>query len=357
LEWLFRSDFDGITTIALWSIAAVIVTTVVLFVYTMGLRFATVRGEKRRHRFLEAWREVFATAAINEHAALEAPLPALGRSDHTHLLEEWNRARSVVEGKAADNLIALARRADIPDMAARMMKRRRVQSQIMAVQTFGHLRDQQRFEVIRPLLNHPNTALSITAATSLVEIDPVTSIALVVPLIHERRDWPKNKVSILLREAGSELISEPMFRAIRSARNEDKTYLLQFARLIDSEVKDALVEDLIRESDDPGVLNAALRLISGFRGVPRIAALTQHAAWFVRMQAAKVLGRVGQQEHLALLESLLGDPEWWVRYRAAQSIASLPFLGPNQLRQLRHRQKDRYAADIMQQTLAEVGLA
>ena len=75
------------------------------------------------------------------------------------------------------------------------------------------------------------------------------------------------------------------------------------------------------------------------------------------MQAAKVLGRIGQQEHLSLLEALLDDREWWVRYRAAQSIASLPFLGPNQLRQLRRRQSDRFAADILQQAFAEVGIA
>ena len=81
------------------------------------------------------------------------------------------------------------------------------------------------------------------------------------------------------------------------------------------------------------------------------------SAWFVRMQAATVLGRVGQQEHLSLLESLLDDSEWWVRYRAAQAITRLPFMGPNQLRQLRVRQKDRFAADILQQTFAEAGIA
>jgi HEAT repeat protein len=176
-------------------------------------------------------------------------------------------------------------------------------------------------------------------------------------MISRRRDWPKTRVSILLRQAGSERISEPMYRAIRSEDDAGKTYLLQFARLIESETLDALVQDLIRESRDPGVLNAALKLVSGFAGVPRIAALSQHEAWFVRMQAAKVLGKVGQKEHLSLLESLLDDPEWWVRYRAAQAITSLPFLGPNQLRMLRMRQSDRYANDMLRQSLAEVGLA
>ncbi|MDH3442118.1 MAG: HEAT repeat domain-containing protein [Gammaproteobacteria bacterium] len=357
MEWLFRSELDTTTTIALWSIAAVLVTTVVLFVYTMGLRYATIVGDQRRRRFREHWREVFAAAALCIDDAQELELPKFTQADHTDLLEEWNRARSIVDGSAAANLIVLAQRAGIPQLAAELFQRHRVQSRIMAVQTFGHLQDKAHFNAILELLDDPNTALSITAATSLIEIDAARAILKVVPMIRTRRDWPKNKVSILLREAGSELISEPMYRVIRSAESEDMPFLLQFARLVENEVRDALVEELIRESNDPGVLTAALKLVSGYRGVPRIAALTQHKDWIVRMQAAKVLGRVGQREHLGILESLLDDPEWWVRYRAAQSISSLPFLGPNELRALQERQTDRFAVDILQQSFAEVGLA
>ena len=357
MEWLFRSEFDALTRIALWSIAAVLVTTVVLFVYTMGLRFATVAGNRRRRRFLSSWRDVFVTAALDKHAAVNLALPRRGRHDHSDLLEEWNRARSVVAGSAADNLIVLGRRIGIPELAAKLLGRRRIASRVLAVQTFGHLRDESRFDELAALLDNANTALSVTAANSLVEMDPAAGINLVVPLINRRRDWPKTKVSSLLLEAGSDCISEPLYRAIRSADDDDKAYLLTFARLIESEARDALVEDLIRETQHPGVLTAALNLVSGLRGTPRIAALTRHDAWFVRMQAAAALGRIGQQEHLALLESLLSDPEWWVRYRAARSITSLPFLGPNQLRRLQRRQEDPYAVDILQQTMAEVGLA
>ena len=357
MEWLFRSDFDAITTAALWSIAAVLATTVTLFVYTMGLRVTTILANRRRTRFVREWRGVFAEAMLSETAARNFALPRVRRGDRTDLLEEWNRARSIVGGSAADNLIVLGRRAGVPKLAERLLHRRRVRPRILAAQTFGHLRDRSRRDAVRRLVDHENTALSITAAVALVEIDPDFAVPIVVPMIEKRRDWPKNRVAILLREAGSIRISEPMYRAIRSATNENRTYLLQFATLVEPEVLDALVEELIRDSNDPGVLNAALKLVSGYNGVPRIAALTQHEAWFVRMQSAKVLGRVGQEEHLSLLESLLDDREWWVRYRAAQAIASLPFLGPNELRRIRSRQSDRYASDILQQSFAEVGIA
>ena len=357
MDWLFHSEFDTATTVALWSIAGVTVTTVVLFVYTMALRIVTLADARRRRRFLLSWRGVFARSMLSKKDAAEQTLPSVRRGDHTDLLEEWNRARSIVDGSAVENLIELARRTGIRDLAVKLLKKHGIQSRILAVQTFGHLRDSSQREAIRQLVEHENTALSITAAVALVEIDPDYGVPVVIPLIAQRRDWPVNRVSILLRLAGSERISEPLYRAIRSADNNGRIYLLKFARLMESEVLDALVGDLIRSSNNPGVLNAALKLFSGFGGVPRLAWLTQHEAWFVRMQAAKVIGRVGQEEHLSLLESLLDDQEWWVRYRAAQSIASLPFLGPNQLRKLQKKQSDRYAVDILQQAFAEVGLA
>lgn len=357
MDWLFRSDFDTTTTIALWSIAAVLVTTLVLFVYTMGLRLTTIAAMRRRKSFLSSWRDIFANAMLSTRSAESATLPGLHRHSRVDLLEEWNRASSIVSGNAISNLIVLAHRTGIPVLARKLLHKRRIRSKILAVQTLGHLCDTTHRDAVRDLVTHENTALSITAAVALVNIDPDFGISTVVPLIEKRRDWPKNRISILLRRAGSERISEPLYRTIRSAEPSAQTFLLQFARLVDAEVLDALVGELIRSSNDPGVLNAALKLVSGFGGVPRIAALTQHDAWFVRMQAAKVLGRVGQQEHLSLLEAMLDDKEWWVRYRAAQSIASLPFLGPNQLRQLQRRQKDPFSVDILQQVFAEVGLA
>lgn len=357
MDWLYQSNFDALTKIALWSIAAVLLTTIVLFFYTVGLRLATISHAEVRRSFMLRWRDVFASSILSAEAARQQPLPRVHRREALDLLDEWNRARSMVDGNSVDYLIELAHRTDIPAIAKRLIRSGSVRSRILALQTIGHLKDGAFRKEIRALLDDENTAISITAAAALVDIDPRGGIAAIVPMIDSRRDWPKTRVSVLLRQAGSECISEPMYRAIRSADDAGKTYLLQFARLIESSVLDALVADLLRESRDPGVLSAALKMVSGYSGVPRIVALAQHEVWFVRMQVANVLGRVGQQEHLALLESLLDDREWWVRYRAAQAIASLPFLGPNKLRELRQRQSDRFAGDILQQALAEVGLA
>jgi HEAT repeat protein len=105
------------------------------------------------------------------------------------------------------------------------------------------------------------------------------------------------------------------------------------------------------------VLAAALKAVRGGTSLPQIEQLTAHGAWYVRMQAARLLGRLGQERDVALLETLLADREWWVRYRAAQAIVALPFVGLDQLGVLLSRQRDPFAHDMLAQAMAEVGLA
>jgi len=357
LAWLFDTAYDTEVRAALWSTVAAGIATVVLFVYTLGLRFATVTGARRRRHLVSRWRGIFATSILSRQHAENELLPRMRRHQRTDLLEEWNRARDTVEGSAADNLIILADRLGFARIARELLRSRRLSARLLGVQTLGHLRDADSWGAITALVASPNTALSVTAAVALAEIDPARAIEQLVPMIPQRRDWPRTRVSRILRKAGSELVSEPLYRAIRSGDEDEKIYLLQFGPLAEAETVDALCDEIIRSTNHPGVLTAALKQVSGHAGVPRLPSLTRHEAWYVRMQVAKVLGRVGQMEHVSLLASLLDDPEWWVRYRAAQALVRLPFLGPNALRDLRERQGDRYARDMLEQAMAERGLA
>lgn len=355
--WLSLSGYSAEARFAVWAVVAVGLTTFVLFLYTLGLRVATMRGARRQKYLVSGWREHLAAAMLDRDEAETREIPPIRRGQRVPLLELWNRTQLAVEGEAADNLNIFANRIGLDRVAGLLFHSRSLRDKVLAVQALGHLRDVTYRDPIVALVPSRVTMLSITAALALVEIDADLAVSKVVPMISRRRDWPKTQVSLFLRMAGSERCSEPLYRALRNADDDDTIFLLNFAGLIESDVLDALVVELLRESRNPGLINAALKLVTGFLGVPRLATLTRHDAWFVRMQAAKVLGRLGEEEHLSLLESMLEDSEWWVRYRAAQSLVSLPFLGPNKLRQIRERQDDRYAEDILEQALAEAGIA
>jgi HEAT repeat protein len=348
--------YDLQLSIAAWTTGAAGLTTVVLFCYTLGLRFATVRREHRRRAVIARWRGIVAAVTFSETQARQCTLPRYARNERTDLLEEWNSTRATLEGDAVANLIILAERLGFQPLAREMLRGRKLGTRLLAIQTLGHMHDRTEWIAIASLLDHPNTALSVTAAAALAEIDPVEATPLVMPRIVQRADWPQTTVARILKSAGPAQITQALAHAILTSDAATSVRLLKYSELARGETIDQLVELILRERDEPAVLSAAMKATSGQGGVPRIAALTRHEAWYVRMQAAKLLGRVGQERDLPLLEHLLGDREWWVRYRAAQAIVSLPFVGPGALRALRDRQTDAFAGDMMQQAMAEVGL-
>jgi len=356
--WAFLSqpDSDLQTVIAGGVAAAAAIATLVLFCSTLLLRFATIRGERRRRAVIKRWRRVFAAATLSETEAREGVLPRYARRERAYLLEEWNSAREFVEGESLGNLIVLAGRLEVGELARKMLHRRTLNPRLLAIRTLGHLGDSSEWKSLVALLDHPNTALSATAGIALVQIDAAEAIRLVMPHIIERTEWPPATVSRILKTAGPSLITQPLCNAILTSSPATSVRLLRYAELARTETVDQLVEMMLREREEPAVLAALVKAASSQAGVPGIAKLAAHEAWFVRVQAAKLLGRVGQERDLPLLEKLLCDGEWWVRYRAARAIVSLPFLGPNALRQLKGRQNDRFAADMMEQAMAEVGL-
>jgi HEAT repeat protein len=84
-----------------------------------------------------------------------------------------------------------------------------------------------------------------------------------------------------------------------------------------------------------------------------VRSLAAHPQWIVRVQAAAALGRLGGEEDAQRLQTMLGDPEWWVRYRAGLALVQLPFVSRQSLTALCAQLGDRFAADMLRQVLAE----
>src|SRR5690606_34665773 len=132
-------------------------------------------------------------------------------------------------------------------------------------------------------LEHPNTALSVTAAKALVQIDRRDAIRFVMPAIVSRVDWPQSMVLRILGEAGAELITRPLCNAVLTADPATAVRLLKYTPAAQADMIDQLVEMLLRERDEPAVLTAAMRALSDGSVPPHSARLTGHDVWYVRM--------------------------------------------------------------------------
>jgi HEAT repeat protein len=352
-EFLFASGFSAPATAALWCTAASVVASVLLLLYTLELRIRRRFAERRRERVAAFWRTIIAGAMAPSADPGGVSLPKLRLRDRREFLRLWNRTRNMVEGAAGDRLIDLVQRLDLVQWVRRHARHSHLGTRLLAVQTLGYLRDEKSWESILAATDDENVSVSITAAEALAEIDPARAVSALMPKIAARRDWPRNHVFRLLQKAGSEAVSEPLYRAIRTASDADAAYLLQYAALAEFDVRDAVAAETIATRQDPDALAAALKVSSGHQRVAQLHELSAHPVWYVRMQAARLLGRTARPEDASRLEGMLTDESWWVRYRAASALAGLAALSEPDLEAMKSRQTDRYARDSLEQAIAE----
>jgi HEAT repeat protein len=349
--------FELPTNVAILAAAIAASLTVVLLFYSLGLRVARILHNRDLERLRIRWWPIIARATMTDELGKESELFALRRGSRTKLLREWCRFRTLVRGSSSMSLGLLAEELGLLRVARRLLQRRSVSNKLLALQALGFLHDLDSWNEIETLLDHRNITISITAATALAHINAKQAIGLIMPMIGKRPSWPRTQVGRILNLAGPDAVTGPLCRAIKAADPDEACRLLQFYESASMSDIDSLVAKLLISRTEPALIAAALKTVRGQLPNTTIAKLAKHKVWFVRMQAASLLGRFGRREDYQILEPLLSDTEWWVRYRAAQAISKLPFLGPNALRKLRDRQKDPYARDILRQALAEAGMA
>jgi len=339
-------------TAALWATIAAIAASVLLLLYTIELRIQSRFRERRRARVHAYWRAVIAKAMTGDG---EVP-PLLPRRHRQEVLKLWNYTRSMIEGAAADRLIALADQLGLREFARSQAQHGLLGRRLTAIQALGHLRDAESFREVLAATDDDNPLVAITAAEALAEIDPARAVEALIPKLAAHRDWPRTHVFRLLEKAGSVAVSEPLYRCVRAASDADAAYLLQFAEIAEFDVRDAMAAELLSSRSDPELLAAALKVASGYGAVARLDELLDHPAWYVRMQAAALLGRIGNAADTQRLEKRLSDREWWVRYRAAKALVRLPTLTRSALEEIRSRLRDPYAHDVLEQAMAEAAI-
>jgi hypothetical protein len=114
-----------------------------------------------------------------------------------------------------------------------------------------------------------------------------------------------------------------------------------------------LIRELIQNSSDVEVLSACLHIVKDPLLLRRIRELTTHKTWFVRALAATAIGRMGSEDDIPTLMILLSDSKWWVRYRAAEAITSLPFITLIQVKKVKIAVNDKFGKEMMAQVIAE----
>ncbi len=330
--------------IATYSISCFCIIT---FSFILTLRTARTVGAAKKRAFISQWRPVLTQCLTTYPEAL----PLLKRHERRLFLHLWVTFQESVTGEAHARLKRLARELDLHKIALTYTRPHRGDLALLAVTALGHLQESHAWETLAQLLSHSNRTLSLAAARALVRIDTVRGLSLVLPFLATRQDWSVLNTSLVLKEIGQS-ISAPLLAQQALSRSSDvAARLITLIKAIRGLSALPLVRKLIeRHPNDVTIVCAALDLFSEChdpRDLPQIRHYTLHSNWIIRLHAAMALGKMGTLDDEIRLMALLSDSEWWVRYRAAESLSGLPVMTRRRLAELAEAVPDKSNADLI----------
>jgi HEAT repeat protein len=339
--------------LVVWSCVVLFALVALISVQLVVVRVVAAVQLRRQRRLERVWLPLLMSGL----EGVPDSLPRLRRRDVASFLSLWNRLHDAIKGSANVHLLNLAFRIGLDRAARRMFSRRDIRYRLLAITTLGRLADRVRWGELAKLASTHDLALSLAAARAMVRIDPRSATTLLLPIIAERDDWPPSTVALMLQEAGADVISEPLVRAVLRAHPKHAHRLIRYLGLAHGEATVPLLNQLIREVECVESITACLRVFTDANDVGAVQPFLDHPRWEVRVCAVKTLGRLGTCHDEGSLMAMLSDLEWWVRYRAAQALCGLLSSDVDRIKRLRDTHSDPFARDILTHVLAEQGAA
>lgn len=273
----------------------------------------------------------------------------------------WNYLHESVRGNSKEKLNTIARSIDLKESAIKMLDSHLLKNRLLAIGTFGNLKDETAtFELIK-LSNHHDPIISFWATRALLRINFEKNTERFLPLIGKRMDWSPILVAEMLKERGADEISMSLVNLVENAFAE-KASERQIARLI-SYLSIAhptdytpIIIKILAETSYKEVIIACLKLVLTEDALPLVREFFKDERWQVRMQVVLTLGRIGHSKDIKFLIKALNDLDWWVRYRAACALISMPGMTEKRLLKLSNSLPNQFSRDILKHVLAEIRL-
>lgn len=342
--------------LVVWVGLALLVVVMLLLLQIALLRINLISRTLREQRLLEVWRPLLVAVIAGENVTQ----PSLARGDEIFFLKLWNHLQESVRGDTKIRLNTLAARCGMVQYTHALLRKQDLRSQLLALTTLGHLDDRSAWADILRLAHSPDSLLSLVAARALFQLDANTALNDLKQQLLEREDWPTAQLAIMIQKNGTENVYAALAHdAMQRATSTDPAALRQLNRLLHLlEVAPPLrvmpvIRSILAVSADDETIAQCLKFLREPNDLPSVRNYFGHHSWRVRLQAAFALGRIGTAEDVPRLAALLGDPVWWVRYRAAQALVLLTRGNLQVLSKLREQLSDRYALDMLAMAMAE----
>ena len=307
---------------------------------------------------IEEWEPILFEATRGPENDLPDSFKKTRSRDLPHLLREWNYLHETLAGESKNGLNHLINRLGLYAPTLKMLKSPFLDTRLLAINTLGNLGEPNAYDEIEKIVANRDPVVSSWAWRALFRVDTPKTIEKHLPLIVLRNEWSPIFVARVLNEIDTDEISIPLCRLAEESYatgvpERQMSRLISYLILAHVSGYNALINRILIESDEMEVLIACLRLVNSDDDLTRIRQLVKDERWEVRLQAVLTLGRLGHKEDIRLLIDALNDTDWWVRYRTAATLYSMPGITEEKLEELTETLPNLFARDILRQVLNE----
>ena len=345
----FLTSANPRVVFAFWLGVVVIAMALLMLLVIIVMRQMVMRRERNRIRAATQWHQVLLDSA----QGLGTSLPALPRADLAGFVDAWNHVHQTLGGHDDSGLQRVASEIGLESHLYLAIDHGNFHNRVMAIIALGYIKGCTHFDKLARYLDDRSTILSLSAARSLMHIDPARAVTLLVPHIVERSDWPQGGVAQILHDANPALVSKELSEVTLQANADVAPRLIRFLADVSPAEAAPVIRRILASPPDDHLVSTCLQVMTDPADLDLIRSLLAHERWHVRMQAAAALGRMGEAGDEQRLLPLLADPQWWVRYRCAQALSRLPHMEEHGMQRLRAMQTDRFACDVLDQVIAE----
>lgn len=346
-------------TLAVWYRAAYATggLVVLLLLWVLCIRVGRSVAQYRSRLMTKKWKIIF--EGRSPVSSYQPSLLTIGSRYRVFVLNLWNdcydKCGSI--GETA-RLVDLAKRLPLQQWARSLLHSRRLHRKMLAIRTLGRLGDRAMWSPLHSLITHQNPFAALHAVQALLTIQARAAVPLLIPVIGRRTDWSPLAVATILRSAGDDLASEVLAQAATTGDQAIGARLIRHLPVTQSPSGLPILRQFVatssQMSDD--FLAASLFVFGEYQDpadLPLVRQALFHPVWYVRVQAATALGKLGTSSDEARLTALLNDPEWWVRYRAGEALVNLRPMTEEKLEMLQATLPLPEAQEILATALAK----
>ncbi len=345
---VFNTLSDPFLRVAFWTGVSAFTVTLVLGMQILVLRLLLRRTERNEKKAIGKWRPVLNAAIAG---AVPDNLPILSKLDCIVFFQLWVHLHASLRGSASKELNTLGYRLDCDALARKMLERGTRAEGLLATLALGYLKDRQAWSVLFVNARQTDSTTSFHAVWALVQIDALRALEELTPDVIEREDWPVSQIVTMLEDVRA-LYQPILLNALPNLSSDHVPRALRIAEGLRIDLPPSIQEKMLGSSSSELVV-AALRGISNPALLHTIRTLATHDNWRVRVHVGKALGRIGDSSDVEVLKTLIGDSQWWVRYRAAQALVGSPYFVRQEVDLLIADTDDHLAGDTLRQVMAE----